>query len=103
MVLILGEPWDMTLPEVGLKLVKDTDVFTSISGWKIFADFYSPVTGEIVLVNEGLRPYLRGDKLLPIVYSAFSHGWIIAVRLSKPEEINDLLTPQGYLERLGKK
>jgi glycine cleavage system H lipoate-binding protein len=103
MVLILGDPYNMTLPKVGLELVRDRDVFSNIGGWKISADLYSPVSGKIVGVNMGLKPYLISDKILPIVDSAYVHGWIVAVQLSKPEELDELLDSQEYLERLGKK
>lgn len=101
MVLILGDPYNMTLPDVGLKLARD-DSFSTIGGWKIIADIFSPVSGVIVQVNEGLRPYLRGDKIQPINSHPYTYGWIIAVQMSKPDELKDLLDSQGYLVRLSK-
>jgi glycine cleavage system H protein len=101
MVLLLGDPYNMTLPDVGLKLAKD-DTFSTIGGWKIIADIFSPVSGVIVQVNEGLRPYLRGDKIQPIVSHPYTYGWIIAVQMSKPSELDDLLDPLEYLPLLKK-
>lgn len=99
MVLLLGDPYNMTLPDVGLKITRD-DSFSTIGGWKIIVDIFSPVSGVIVQINEGLRPYLRGDKIQPIVFHPYTYGWIIAVQMSNSSELDDLFTPQRYLLRL---
>ena len=101
MVEILGEPYQFELPEKGMILAKD-DVFAFLGGWKIASDLFTPVSGEIVLVNEYLNNYKHGDGIYPIQDNPFTEGWIIAIKLSNPGELDDLLDPHGYLVRLGK-
>jgi glycine cleavage system H protein len=99
MVKLLGEPHEMTLPDVGLKLAKD-DVFTSIEGYKLYADIFTPVSGVIIQVNPELQYWLRGGNIQPIEYNPYTYGWIMAVRLSNPNELKDLLDSKAYLARL---
>ncbi|RJO61853.1 MAG: glycine cleavage system protein H [Dehalococcoidia bacterium] len=101
MVKILGEPHAMTLPDVGLKLAKD-DSFSSIEGYKMATDIFTPVSGAIVQINDSLRDWLRGGNIQPIEYHPYTHGWIIAIQLSKPDELKDLLDSKGYLALLSK-
>jgi glycine cleavage system H protein len=99
MVKLLGEPHAMTLPDVDLKLAKD-DVFTSIEGYKLYSDIFTPVSGVIVQVNPELPSWLRGGNIQPIEYNPYTYGWIIAVQLSNPNELKELLDSKAYLARL---
>jgi glycine cleavage system H protein len=101
MVKLLGEPHAMTLPDVSLKLAKD-DVFTSIEGYKLYADIFTPVSGVIVQVNPELQYWLRGGNIQPIEYNPYTYGWIMAVQQSNPSELKSLLDSKGYLARLSK-
>ncbi len=101
MVKALGEPHAMTLPDFGLRLAKD-DPVCAIEGYKIATDIFTPVGGVIVQVNENLRDWLRGGNIQPIEYHPYTHGWIIAVRLSKTHELDELMDAQKYLAYLSK-
>jgi len=60
---------------------------------KAASDIYSPVSGEIVAVNEGLN-----DKPETINEDAFGDGWIFLVRASDRGELDELLDADAYAE-----
>ena len=49
-----------------------------------------------------LNQRLEAAGVQPVETDPYNSGWMIAVKLSKPEELDGLLTPQGYIQRLGK-
>jgi glycine cleavage system H protein len=59
--------------------------FGTMSSGKWTGKLYSPISGEIVEVNEELEdePKLIND-------SPYEEGWIVKIRPSDPEEINSL-------------
>lgn len=101
MVKILGEPHAMTLPDVGLRLAKD-DPFSSIEGYKIATDIFTPVSGVIVQINDSLKDWLRGGNIQPIEYHPYTYGWIIAIQMNKPDELKELMDSKAYLALLSK-
>jgi glycine cleavage system H protein len=54
---------------------------------KAASDLYSPVSGEILGVNEALtgKPQLEGA------------GWIYKIKLAQPSELDTLLDREAYL------
>jgi glycine cleavage system H protein len=63
---------------------------------KAASDVYSPVSGEVVAVNEGLP-----DKPETINEDAYGDGWLFVV---KPDnlaaDLDELLDPDAYAERI---
>jgi glycine cleavage system H protein len=59
---------------------------------KAASDLYSPVSGEIVGVNEALtgKPELVNE-------DAEGAGWIYRIKLAKPSELDTLLDRESYL------
>ncbi len=78
------------LPEVGTNLNKG-DVITTLEAVKTVADVYSPVSGEIVEVNEKLA-----DEPGLINQDPYGEGWIVKIKISNPDELNDLLGAEDY-------
>jgi len=78
------------LPEVG-KNIKKGDVITTVEAVKTVADVYSPVSGEIIEVNEKLK-----DEPSIINNDPYGEGWIAKVKMENPEEINALLDHTAY-------
>ncbi len=78
------------LPEVGTNLNKG-DVITTLEAVKTVADVYSPVSGEIVEVNEKLA-----DEPGLINQDPYGEGWIVKIKISNPDELNDLLGADEY-------
>jgi glycine cleavage system H protein len=85
----LGDVVYVELPEVGAKL-KQGQSFGTIESVKAVSELYSPVTGEVVEVNGGLK-----DK--PETVNKDAHGsWMIVIRLTNPAEAGALLDATQY-------
>ena len=63
---------------------------------KAAADVYMPVSGEIVSINESLA-----DAPETINEDPYGKAWLIKIKMSNPDELDDLLDADGYknLER----
>jgi len=78
------------LPEVG-KNIKKGEVIATVEAVKTVADVYSPISGEIVEVNEKLK-----DEPSIINNDPYGEGWIAKIKMEKPEEVNGLLDHTAY-------
>jgi glycine cleavage system H protein len=85
------------LPEVGSR-VKRGERAATIESIKATADVYSPVTGEIVEVNERL---LEEPEL--INKDPYGEGWIFAVKIEDRGEVESLLDYKAYVESVRKR
>lgn len=85
------------LPPVGKK-VKQMQTVAVVESVKSVSDVYSPVSGEVIAVNEELeaRPEL-------INQDAFGAGWIVKMRMEAPAELEALLSADGYSEFIKEK
>jgi glycine cleavage system H protein len=79
------------LPRLGAQVQKGGAVGV-VESVKAASDLYSPVSGEIVGVNEALtgRPELVNE-------DAEGAGWIYRIKLAKPSELDTLLDRESYL------
>jgi len=103
MVDILANPYHLTLPKVGATLVID-DVFGAMEGTKMSADLISPLSGTVLQVNEVLNSLVKqGSPLTPLIQDPYNSGWMMVVQLNKPAELDNLVTPQRYIELVLKK
>jgi len=85
----LGDVVYIELPEVGAKL-KAGQSFGTIESVKAVSELYSPVAGEVVEVNGGLK-----DK--PEVINKDPHGnWMIVIKLANPADAASLLDSAAY-------
>ena len=66
--------------------------FGAIAADKLSLDLISPVSGKIVEVNASLTA-LPG----PINSDAYGSGWMVNVALSKPSELDSLVSPAYYV------
>lgn len=64
---------------------------------KAVADIYSPLTGVVVDVNEELL-----DKPELINHDPYGKGWIFKIKYSDKDEINELMTPEKYSDKISK-
>ncbi len=78
------------LPEVGQKVARGERVAT-LEAVKTVADVYSPVTGEVIEVNERLT-----DEPDLINRDPYGDGWIVKIKIENPDELNDLLSAEEY-------
>tara|TARA_B100001989_G_C24531437_1_gene461873 strand:+ start:1173 stop:1553 length:381 start_codon:yes stop_codon:yes gene_type:complete len=93
----LGEIVFVELPPLN-QMLNQKDEFGSVESVKTVSSVYSPVTGEVIEVNEELenRPELVNN-------SPFEEGWIIKLKVSDTKELDDLMTYeeyQNYIETL---
>jgi len=88
----LGDLVYVELPEIGAT-VQAGNGAAVVESVKAASDIYSPISGEVVEVNEALA-----DKPETINEDAWGEGWIFAVRPSNREELDDLLDADAYAE-----
>ncbi len=91
----LGDIVFMELPTVGDSITKG-DSFGTIEAVKAVSDLFSPLSGEVVEVNEELA-----DTPEKINDSPYEEGWMIRVRLGDESETEMLLTPDAYKDLIG--
>jgi glycine cleavage system H protein len=86
----LGDVVFVDLPEVG-RVLTQGEVAGVVESVKAAADVYSPVSGEVVEVNEALRadPALANTDPL-------AAGWFFKVKLSNPAELDGLMDATAY-------
>lgn len=90
-----SELGDIVFVEVeteGDELEKE-EVFGSVEAVKTVSDLFMPVSGEIIEFNEKVEsePEIVNN-------DPYGDGWIIKVKMSNPDELEDLLSPEEYKE-----
>lgn len=85
----LGDVVYVDLPEVGDEVEAGED-FGAVESVKAASDLISPVSGEIVEVNEAL------EDAPEMVNADPYNNWIIKVKMSDPGEFDSLLDAAAY-------
>lgn len=85
----LGNVVYVDMPEEGDELEKGEE-FGAIESVKAASDLFSPVSGEIVEVNSKLEDDPRAVSDDPL------ENWIIKVKLSNPDEVDELMDQAAY-------
>lgn len=88
----LGDVVFVELPEIGDELEAGKP-FGVVESVKAVSDLYAPLSGEVIEINEELN-----DSPELINTSAYEDGWIVKLRLSNPEEVDELLDADAYEE-----
>ncbi len=91
----LGDIVYVELPEVGRKVEKGEAVAT-IEAVKTAADVYAPVSGEVIEVNSALEEHAELVNKDP-----YGEGWIVKIKMSNPDELNELLSAEEYRKLIG--
>ena len=86
----LGEVVFFDPPAVGATLTKDQP-YAEVESVKAVSDVVAPVSGEIVEVNGALA-----DSPEAINEDPYGAGWMVKVRLSSVEELEDLMDAETY-------
>jgi len=83
------------LPKMGTK-IQANQRFGEIESVKATSDLYSGVSGTVTEVNSALQnePGL-------INRDPYETGWMIKLHLANPAELNNLLSPEDYLKKVG--
>ena len=91
----LGDVVFVELPQIGTSYGKH-DVFGTVEAVKAVSELYSPLSGEVVEVNERL------EKEPALVNTApYTDGWMIKLRLKNPSEKDQLLGSSEYASLVG--
>ena len=85
----LGDLVFLELPEVGRQVAKGDD-FAVVESVKAASEIYTPVTGEIVEVNDALADDLEGLK------EDIDTGWIVKVKMTDESEAAALMDRAAY-------
>jgi glycine cleavage system H protein len=86
----LGDIVFVELPKTG-DAVESMKPFGSIEAVKSVSDIFAPVSGVIIEVNQELEssPQL-------INQDPYGKGWIVKLKISNPQELDQLLSPGDY-------
>lgn len=87
----LGAVTYVDMPEEGDEVAAGEE-FGAVESRKAASDLFSPVTGEVIEVNEELA---NNPKL---INNAPLDAWIIKVKISNPAELDELLDQKAYDE-----
>jgi len=87
---LLGDMVFVELPEVGSK-VSAGEECAVVESVKAASDVYSPVSGEVVAVNESLV-----DNPEKVNQAPYGDGWLMTVRLTQPDELAALMDADNY-------
>ena len=72
------------------------EAFGSIEAVKTVSEMFMPVSGEVEEFNAELE-----DAPELINKDPYGDGWIIKVKISNPDELDDLLEAEAYAELIG--
>jgi len=87
----LGDVVYVELPEEGAGIDAGSEIAV-VESVKAASDIYSPVTGEVVEINPALE-----DQPETINQSPYVDGWLFRVKLSNPDELDDMMNADEYL------
>jgi glycine cleavage system H protein len=86
----LGDVVYVELPSVGSTFAR-MDVFGTVEAVKAVSDLYSPITGEIVAVNDSLT-----DDPAQVNSDPYGAGWMLKIRVTEESELDALLGAAEY-------
>ena len=86
----LGEFVHYEPPDVGSSVAKDSS-YGEVESVKAVSDLISPLSGEVLEVNQKVvdAPETVND-------DPYGEGWLIRIRLTSPDEREQLLDVEGY-------
>lgn len=93
---VTGEMYTIHLSEPNDYIERD-ELFGSIEAAKGVIELISPLTGEIVSVNEDIV-----DDIEVINSGPLDVSWLIVVDISEASELDDLMSPSEYQEYIGR-
>jgi glycine cleavage system H protein len=91
----LGDVVFVELPEVGAMLIagQEAGVVESV---KAASDIYSPISGEVIAINEKLADAPETINAVP-----YDEGWFFKVQPDDLEELDDALDAEAYQASIG--
>lgn len=92
----LGEVDYVELPQDDDSLVRN-EPFGIIETSKAVTDLVAPVSGTVITTNTEL-----GESPTAVTEDPYESGWLVKVKLSNPEELDDMIKPADYEEMVKK-
>lgn len=89
---LLGDLVYVELPEVGDELGAGDDACV-VESVKAASDVYSPVSGEVIEINESLS-----DDPAEVNHSPYSEGWLFKLKVADSSELDNLMSAHDYSE-----
>ena len=89
---LLGDMVFLDLPDEGDAIATGDDVAVAESV-KAASDIYSPLTGEVVEINESLL-----DSPETVNASPYELGWFFKIKMKNEAELDDLMNSETYSE-----
>jgi glycine cleavage system H protein len=86
----LGDVVYVELPSVGLAVLRGSSC-AEVESTKSVSEIYAPVSGVVVEVNEALV-----DTPESLNQEPYGDGWIMAIEMSDPSEVDALLDAAAY-------
>ncbi len=90
----LGDVVYVELPKVGDKF-EAHEAFGSVESVKAVSELFSPVSGEVIEVNESLQ-----DEPEKVNTDPYGEAWMIRIRVGSEGEVDSLLTSAEYEDYL---
>ncbi len=72
------------------------ETFGSIEAVKTVSDLFMPASGEVLEFNAQLE-----ENPALINSDPYGEGWIIKIKMTNPDEVNELLNAAQYTEEIG--
>jgi glycine cleavage system H protein len=86
----LGDMVYVELPEPGMSY-EQGDACAVVESVKAASDAYAPVSGEVIENNTALD-----DSPELVNNDPYGDGWLFMIQMSKPEELDGLLSAEAY-------
>jgi glycine cleavage system H protein len=86
----LGDIVFVEMPKIGTK-VQQMKAFGTIEAVKAISDMFSPLSGEVVAINQEIS-----DEAAIINKDPYGNGWIIKIKFNNASELNSLLSAADY-------
>ena len=93
-----GELGDIVYVEVETldETLDKEEVFGTVEAVKTVSDLFLPLSGEIIEFNESLE-----DEPEKVNSDPYGEGWMIKIKMSNPEEAEELLSDSDYKALIG--
>jgi len=86
----LGDIVYVDIEDEGSEFDKE-EVFGSVEAVKTVSELFSPISGELIEINEALE-----DDPELVNSDPYGEGWMVKFKMSNPAELDDLLSDSQY-------
>jgi len=93
---LLGDMVFVDLPNVGDE-VNAGDELGVVESVKAASDFYAPISGVVTAINDNVN----NDPAI-VNQDPYGAGWLVKLKSSQPDEMNQLLTAEQYQKEIAK-